>query len=109
MQRVTQCLNELGLAQTRNAFQQHVTSREDRHQDVVYYFAVTDDDFGNFSADFLEFSLKGVQMLAIQLRNHRSGIIRHENVGQVKIPASRATRDVAGLCIDTDSFAFLHE
>ena len=70
MQRVTQRLHELRLAQPRNTLEQDVTARKDRHQHIVDDVAVSDDNLGDLSADPLEFALKGLQVLVIQLRDH---------------------------------------
>ena len=76
MQRIAQGLDQLRLAQSRNAFEQDVAARKDGHQDIVDNVAVPDDNLGDLSADALEFALKGLQVLLIQLRDHRTGIIR---------------------------------
>jgi hypothetical protein len=74
VQCIAQRLDEFSLAQTRNAFENHVAARKNRHQDIVDDVAVTDDNLGDFSANPLEFSLKRLQVFLIQLSSHGPGL-----------------------------------
>src|SRR5215831_6939050 len=58
MHDVAQRGNELRLSQPRHALEKNVTAGKHAHNDAIYYFAIPDDDLGDFFLDALELLLK---------------------------------------------------
>ncbi len=54
MQHACQRPQQRGLAQSRHAFQQNVTAREQANQDAVHHIMLADDDFSDLLPDLIQ-------------------------------------------------------
>ena len=54
MQHASQRAQQRGLAQSRDAFQQNVSAREQTNQDAIHHILLADDDLGDFLSDLIQ-------------------------------------------------------